>query len=184
MENGESKSSEATEIKKIKTISPEEKLHYRKKLFSVIDHVRNVNSAAQTLAERLIENAESHEDLEFARRLVQKVRRHDLSKFEGIEWDSLHRETEDKKLLKMAIEQHQQTNDHHPEYFVGGIHQMNKIQLGELVCDWYARSHEMGTDLRVFIKEKASERFGFTLQSKPYKTIKQFVDLLLDDQFK
>lgn len=160
----------------------EEKDSYRKKLFAVINHINNVNETAEKLAERLIERAESHEDLDFARRLIQRARRHDLSKFEGIEWEALHRGTDD-PLLKTAIHQHQQTNDHHPQYFVGGIGQMNDLQLAEFCCDLKSRSAEMGTDLRTYIRDVATERFGFTINSKTYKKIKRFVDLILDEPF-
>ena len=61
---------------------------------------------------------------------------------------------------------------------------MSREQIAEMVCDWSARSKERGTDLRVWIKEDATERFGFNLQSKCYKDIKFFVDLLLDPPMK
>lgn len=160
----------------------EEKNSYRKKLFSIIDHINNVCDAAEKLAERIIDNAESQEDLDFARRLVQRARRHDFSKFEGIEWESLHRGADD-PLLKTAIHQHQQTNDHHPQYFIGGIQQMSDLQIAEMICDWKSRSAEMGTDLRSFVKDVATKRFGFTTNSSVYKKIKKFVDLILESSF-
>ena len=160
----------------------EEKNSYRKKLFSVIDHINNVCDAAEKMAERIIDNAGSQEDLDFARRLVQRARRHDFSKFEGIEWESLHRGSDD-PLLKTAIHQHQQTNDHHPQYFIGGIQQMSDLQIAEMICDLKARSAEMGTDLRTYIKDIATKRFDFTVKSKVYQKIKKFVDLLLDEKF-
>ncbi len=164
-------------------LSLEDRDNYRKRLFGIIKHINNVNDTAQLLAERIIETAKSPQDLDFARRLVQRVRSHDLSKFEGIEWEALHRESGD-DLLKIAIHQHQQTNNHHPEYFVGGITQMNDLQLAELVCDWKSRSTEMGTDLRTYIKDQATVRFNFSVKSAVYKKLKRFVDLLLDEQFK
>ena len=100
-----------------------------------------------------------------------------------MEWDTLHRD-EDKTALKLAVHQHQQTNDHHPEYHVDGIGAMNDAQVAEMVCDWYARQSEMGTDFRSFIRKDAPKRWSFTTTSKIYKTIKRFVDLLLDPVFK
>jgi hypothetical protein len=85
--------------------------------------------------------------------------------------------------LKTAIHQHQQTNDHHPQYFIGGIYQMSDLQLAEFVCDLKSRSMEMGTDLRTYIKDVATQRFGFTIKSKVYQKIKKFVDLILDEKF-
>ena len=162
-------------------ITLEDKDAYRKRLFGVVKHIENVNEAAKILAERMIDHAETQEELDTARRLIQRARRHDLSKFEGIEWTSLHPAGEE--MLPIAIDQHQQTNDHHPEYFVGGVAQMNDLQIAEMVCDWKARSTEFGSDLRVWIKEDASKKYGFSVKSGIYKKIKKFVELLLEDKF-
>ena len=61
---------------------------------------------------------------------------------------------------------------------------MNDAQIAEMVCDWYARQSEMGTDFRSFIRIDAPKRWGFSIRSKTYRTIKKFVDLLLDPVFK
>jgi len=156
---------------------------YRRRLLSVWEHTQAVRSAALKLATRLIDNAETENDLDLARRLLQRSSMHDLSKFQGIEWDTLHRD-EEESTLNLAIHQHQQTNDHHPEYHVDGISAMNDAQIAEMVCDWYARQSEMGTDFRSFIRVEAPKRWGFTTKSKIYKSIKRFVDLLLDPVFK
>jgi len=161
----------------------EQRESYRRRLFSVWEHTQAVRVAAYKLATRLIDNAKTENDLELARRLLQRCCKHDLSKFQGIEWDTLHRD-EEKETLRLAIHQHQQTNDHHPEYHVDGIAAMNDAQVAEMVCDWHARQSEMGTDFRSFIRVQAPKRWGFTPRSKIYKTIKRFVDLLLDPVFK
>ena len=156
---------------------------YRRRLLSVWEHTQAVRAAALKLATRLIDNAESENDLDLARRLLQRSSKHDLSKFQGIEWDTLYRD-EEKRALDLAIHQHQQTNDHHPEYHVDGISAMNDAQVAEMVCDWYASQSEMGTDFRSFIRVQATKRWGFSIRSKTYRTIKKFVDLLLDPVFK
>lgn len=156
---------------------------YREKLFGVVRHMNNVNESAALLAERIIKTAESEQDLAFARRLVQRVRSHDLSKLEGMEWKFLHRDEENKDAFLFAIEQHQQSNPHHPEFHAGGISEMNDLHLAEMVCDWKSRSMEMGTDLRTFIKEEATKKYGFSTKTKIYKRIKKYVDLLLDPTF-
>ena len=156
---------------------------YRRRLLSVWEHTQAVRAAALKLATRLIDNAESENDLDLARRLLQRSSKHDLSKFQGIEWDTLYRD-EEKRALDLAIHQHKQTNDHHPEYHVDGISAMNDAQIAEMVCDWYARQSEMGTDFRSFIRVQATKRWGFSIRSKTYRTIKKFVDLLLDPVFK
>lgn len=61
---------------------------------------------------------------------------------------------------------------------------MPSIYVAEMVCDWSARSHEQGNDLRDWIKDRGTKTFGMTVQSKIYKEIKNFVDLLLEPGFK
>jgi hypothetical protein len=138
-----------------------------------------VQNAAFLLADRLAQRGE----FDLARRLVQRSLCHDSSKFEGIEWDYLDVTKNDKENrgnLKLAIHQHQQSNDHHPEFFSGGVNDMSRVQLAEMVCDWKARSEEFGSSLVDWVKEVASERYGFTTRSKVYSKIKFFLDLLLD----
>ena len=158
-------------------VSLEEKDSYRKRLNILRRHLDNVRSAGNVLADRLIDEGK----LDLARRINQRVYDHDISKFEGIEWEWLT--VEDKTNLLTAVHQHQQSNDHHPEYFTDGIKGMNDEQIAEMVCDWHARSTEMGTDLRVWINEKASARYGFSPRTLVGKKIKYFVDLLLDKPF-
>lgn len=140
-------------------------------------HIRNVQDAAELLGERLIKAGE----LDLGRRLVANSLLHDNSKFYGLEWDCLDTPIKDAEKL-IAIKHHQQINAHHPEYW-GGIKYMPRLHLAELVCDWYARSTEFGTDLRRWIKETALTKFDFSTSTAVYKQIKQLVDLLLDDQF-
>jgi hypothetical protein len=42
--------------------------------------------------------------------------------------------------MKPAINHHQSVNDHHPEFFIDGIGDMNLIQLMEMIADWVAAS--------------------------------------------
>ena len=74
------------------------------------------------------------------------------------------------------------TNPHHPEYW-GSIHDMPPVYVAEMACDWSARSHEQGNDLRGWIKVKATKTFNMTVQSKVYREIKFFVELLLEPRF-
>ena len=70
------------------TLPLEDREDYRRRLLSVWEHVQAVRSAAFKLATRLIDNAETENDLDLARRLLQRCSKHDLSKFQGIEWDT------------------------------------------------------------------------------------------------
>ena len=89
----------------------------------------------------------------------------------------------DKDKLKQAIFHHQTTNSHHPEYW-GKISEMPLIHLAEFVCDAHARSVEFGTDLREWIMTKAYVRHEISPKGKVAKSIKYFLDHLLDRPFK
>lgn len=60
-----------------------------------------------------------------------------------------------------GLRHHYKVNDHHPEHFPGGIHEMDLLQLTEMLCDWKAATmrHADG-DLARSIKQNA-ERFGY-----------------------
>lgn len=172
--NNKKKEEEKTEV------DPKKVLQDIKKLKELTRHIRNVQEGAYRIAEYMIEQGES----EFAQTLVANSMIHDQSKFRGIEWDfigSANCENPDDRHY--AINQHQRTNAHHPEFWSGGIHKMPEIYIAEMVCDWYARSVEMGTDLRDWAKNHAPERFGFTLQQNVWKLIKKYVDIILQPTF-
>ena len=150
---------------------------YNKRLHSLVRHIEHVKDNCRLLADRLGED-------DFSKRLIANSYIHDQSKFHGIEWEYLADNTviyigKDKEAFDAALAQHVHGNPHHPEYW-GGIYEMPKIFIAEMVGDWFARSQEFGTDLREWITEKARDKFKFNCQCKVYKQIKEFVDIMLD----
>lgn len=159
-------------------MSPDDERHLK----SLLRHVENVRQASLLLGERLIENGSERLGID----LISNGHIHDCSKFHGAEWLHLRPEfieSDKKHLFEASKNQHVMTNPHHPEYW-GSIHEMPQVYIAEMVCDWSARSHEQGNDLREWIKEKATKIFNMRVQSKAYKEIKFFVDLLLEPKFK
>jgi hypothetical protein len=161
-------------------------------LESVVRHIRLVQDACLLLGKRLIRSGEE----KFGLNPIANGFKHDQSKFHGIEWKYLTRESaagggheehegqkREKEMFFHALNSHQNSNEHHPEYWQD-ISDMPRIFLAEFVCDTFARSTEMGTDLRKWIKEEASKKYGFSLHGKTYKQIKYFLDMLLDPTFK
>lgn len=145
----------------------------------IMRHIDEVRKNCIILGEKIVEQGGT-ENERFGRQLIANGYIHDNSKLHGVEWRYLVRGGE---YLSLAHEQHVSTNPHHPEYWVGGIKEMPDIYIAEMVCDWKARSSEMGTDLRAWVKDHAAEKFGFTVNTNVYKTIKKYIDLLLDDVF-
>lgn len=153
----------------------------RKRLDALIRHCDNVRENTILLGERLIEKGE----VDFGRTLIANGYIHDNSKFSGIEWKYLHGDLKDTETANflMAAEHHVLSNKHHPEFW-GNIHEIPRVYVSEMVCDWAARSAEFGNDLREWCKDKATRKYNFTCQSKIYKEIKFFMDMLLDPAFK
>ena len=132
------------------------------------------------LGERIIELG-GVDNANFGRELITRGYGHDNSKLVGIEWEYLHKGED---LLHLAHQQHVNTNDHHPEYWLNRgmeLIDMPPICIAEMVCDWKSRSSESGTDLRDFVENVAPDRWNFSKQGKFYKRIKYFLGLLLDE---
>ena len=146
----------------------------------LLSHIRRVQGNAEQLAKELIEQGRN----DFARLLLAKVHHHDASKWAGIEWEYMHRGPGvDGPMLQAAITQHQKTNDHHPEYW-GGLENMPEIAIAEMICDWLARAQEFATDLRVYVRTVAVERYGFSRAEEQVGWIHGFIGLLLPEKFK
>lgn len=149
----------------------------QKHLDALLRHVNNVERNCEILGRRIIDNG----DFSFGLKLIANGHVHDHSKFRGIEWLHL-REGSTGELKEAAIQQHVLTNPHHAEYW-GGIEKMPELYLAEMVCDWAARSQEFGNDLREWITQKATTKFGFEVTGRVGLDIFYYVNLLLDKPF-
>lgn len=143
-------------------------------------HINLVRDNCHLLGMRLIAQGEH----DFGRLLIARGFVHDASKFYGIEWDYLHVGPDvSHDNLNNAIKQHVRTNEHHPEFW-GGVQNMPRIAIAEMVCDWYARSQEFGTDLKQWVIHEAMTKFSLEPSSQAYKHIAEFVSILLNNSFK
>lgn len=150
----------------------------KRRLHLILRHIQGVQGNCNELAFRLSERGEE----DFARQLIANGLIHDNSKLHGIEWECLHDDV-DPKLFQEALEHHQTTNEHHPEFWQGGIHEMPRIYVAEMICDWKARSAEFGSDLMEWINEKAKKKWNFDCRDKIGKEIRDLTKLLLDKRF-
>lgn len=146
-------------------------------------HITNVQENCVVLGKKLIGLGE----IELGRQLIANGFIHDNSKFYGVEWEHLDHytggETVDKDKLEIAVKNHNHTNKHHPEAW-GGIKNMPRLYIAEMVCDWAARSAEFGSSVHDWISGGAMKRFEFNKNTKVYKEIMFFVNLLVDKPFK
>jgi hypothetical protein len=152
-----------------------ENLEAIEKINQVFSHIKNVQRNCYKLGIRLINMG----DVELGRNLISNGQIHDNSKFKGIEFEHLF---QGDPMLPEVVKHHQSVNPHHPEYW-GGIHNMPRVYVAEMVCDWYARSSEFGTGLREWTDNHALERFGFTKHDEVYSEITEFTELLLSPSF-
>ena len=153
------------------------------KVRAIARHIRNVEDNCLLLGEKLIERGE----VDLGHKLIANGYVHDASKFWGIEWDHMapgQPSIEDgaKLKLKLAVQHHNRTNSHHPEFW-GRIQDMPRIAIAEMAADWKARSEEFGTSLHEWIDEQATKRFHFMKDERIYKEIMEFVDLLCEKPF-
>jgi hypothetical protein len=151
------------------------------RLSVLLRHIDNVRDSCLLLGQRLISRGEE----EVGRKLIANGYKHDNSKFSGIEWLYLYEDVleSEPELFKAALFQHTHTNPHHPEFWPGGIDTMPREYKGEMVCDWHARSSEFGTDLRDWVKSKATKKFRMNNSGRTYKELKELLDLLLERKF-
>lgn len=70
--------------------------------------------------------------------------------------------------LKPTLEEHYRVNDHHPQFFVNGIKDMNLLQLIELVCDWKASTERMANGSIFRSIEANQKRFGYSDETKKF----------------
>lgn len=148
-----------------------------KKVEELTRHIARVQENCLLLGQRLHEIKK----YELSRQIIANGQIHDNSKFRGVEWENLF--SEDVEQVAIAMRHHNTTNLHHPESWAGGIKEMHPVYLGELVCDWRARSSEFGTSLTDWIEKDAKKRFRFTKRDKVYQDLYYFVNLLLEKPF-
>jgi hypothetical protein len=145
------------------------------KIDILMDHISSFDTECTKLGRRLIIKGE----VQFGVQLMKNGRLHDQSKFHGIEFDYLWQEFKNTPEFAMAIRQHQMTNPHHPEYW-GNIHNMHRIYVAEMVCDWKSRSTQFGTSLMEYIRTQAMPRYQFTEKDPIFAEIAYFASILCD----
>ena len=153
------------------------------KIRAILRHIKAVHENCLLLGERLIEQGQ----FSFGRQLIALSFKHDLSKFEGIEWDEMApgtpTESEQSKFkLKLAVSQHNRTNPHHPEHW-NSIHDMPDLYLAELACDWKARSDAFSKTVLDYLNGAAQTRYKFMEKDPVYTKILNYLNLLSEHAF-
>lgn len=145
------------------------------KLTEIIQHIKRVEDNCNILARKL-----ESTDFDFALKLIKLGRIHDASKFDQFEFENLHTESH---LFQDALRLHHMNNPHHPEHWPGGIHEMPKLYLAEMVCDCKARGEEFGTSTRLWFHEHATKKYKFSMEDECGIHIEKFLNLLMKQPF-
>lgn len=145
----------------------------------ILRHIRRVEENCIVLAEKLWDT-----DPEFALQLIQRGRAHDISKFNPYEFNHLDNKDH---LFRSALTLHHSKNSHHPE-FHSSIHDMDDIDLAEMVCDCMARAQEFGTDIKNWFFATmdptcAPTKFGYSWGDSTWNSLMKYVNLLVSEDF-
>jgi hypothetical protein len=150
--------------------------------FDTISHKKLVLDNCYLFFKYLIKNGETQLGID----LLKRGATHDNSKFDSREFKSLAKILKNKKCFTnpkqqlsseeiAAIKYHWSHNRHHPEYFNDKI-EMTKLDILEMVCDWYARSLQYNTDFIPFILERQKNRFKF--EANQFNEILNYCNLI------
>lgn len=163
-------------------------MEHREKVIKMIkdniEHKKIVMDNSLLIAEYLIENRR----LQLAIDVLRRACSHDNSKFElsefyrlvGIMSDNTD-ESFTNPLSKMtdrevnAVEVHWRNNRHHPEHH-DNINDMSESDIIEMVCDWFSRSQQYGTDFMEFVECRQKNRFKFS--DDKYRLVEHYCILL------
>jgi len=152
------------------------KEEYRKRLFSIINHINRVRQNGEILINKLLDHGQN----ELALRLAAAISVHDASKFTFIEFHGMYSENED--IKKAAIQHHREINSHHLSYHLSHK-EMSECDIAEMIVDMKSRSDEFGENLNDFFK-KFSKSHKITPQSSFSKRANYFIDLILNQPLK
>ena len=153
-------------------------------LDDLIEHKKYVLTSCNKMSKWLFANGQE----ELAFKLLQRALVHDNSKFENGELIHLINLSETNDSLtnadyimtdadKRCIELHWKNNRHHPEHF-SCVENMEELDIIEMVCDWYARSLQLGTNFMEFVYTRQENRFHFP--DKMFSMILKYCNILLN----
>lgn len=142
---------------------------------SICCHKDNVIRNAKVLCNVLMKD-EANE--KFCRELLILAYAHDNSKFTDDEWPWLTMPNSEK--FQEAKKHHQETNDHHPEFFGGDLNKMSDLQIAHMAIDWLSRAQEQAKAADEWLEIKAKERFNLDKFPEVVKKIKYYTGLMIE----
>lgn len=150
----------------------------------LIEHKKLILDCSKVMSNYLYLNGEQ----ELSKKIIERAIIHDNSKLDDNELKNFLELKIKEKAFKNAksllndyekekISVHWKKNRHHPEYF-NNIEDMQEIDIIEMVCDWFSRSLQYGTDIIEFAETRQKNRFKFS--EDMYKKIIKYCNILKD----
>ena len=135
-------------------------------LKDTVIHKKIILEIGEKVVDWLVQNGRNEEAIDLAKRLIihdnSKISEEEMGNFLSIE---SHENMVNPNVLmdeniKAAVAAHWKNNRHHPEHF-SDYHNMNEVDIIEMVCDWYSRSLQNKTDFLNFVETRQKNRFKF-----------------------
>lgn len=150
----------------------------------LIEHKKLILDCSKVMSNYLYLNGEQ----ELSKKIIERAIIHDNSKLDDNELKNFLELKIKEKAFKNAksllndyekekISVHWKKNRHHLEYF-NNIEDMQEIDIIEMVCDWFSRSLQYGTDIIEFAETRQKNRFKFS--EDMYKKIIKYCNILKD----
>ena len=122
-------------------------------------HIQQVRVFIEKIAEAIVDRGEYHDQSK-----LQSPEKEIFDEYTPKLAETTYGSEEYKTRLeemKVALKHHYSKNRHHPEYHPNGIHDMNLVDLIEMLCDWKAATmrHNDGDIMKSI--ELNQERFGY-----------------------
>jgi hypothetical protein len=145
-------------------------------LCQLLEHKQLVGRYLQRFISAMVERAIVHDFSKFSPEELAPYAKM-LSRFEKAEYGS-EEYIACCKGIKPALDHHFRHNTHHPEYYAGGLNDMDLFDIVEMVCDWIAASQRAGGDtLRLDL-----QRTRFGIDDQLYGIICKTATMLTADQ--
>lgn len=160
------------------------------KVFSHIQETMLHKSFVISACIKMSKYLNSIDERELAIMLLNRANIHDNSKLIGPELELLSSIYGNQSAFinpnvqlsnseKDVIEKHWENNRHHPEHFED-FDKMSELDILEMVCDWYARSMQYGTDFLDFVKVRQETRFKFP--KNMFEKIYKYCEVLTSEE--
>lgn len=150
-----------------------------KKVEIIQRHKQKIIENCEIIGKKLIEAGE----ILLGIRLISNSYVHDNSKFDSpLQFNYLF-QTENKEMLKLAVEEHSSTENHHANFYED-VNSIPACKIAEIIADLAARSAEQGTSLKDYLEDIYYPKYNIKQNSRMDKYIRKFVNLLLEEKFK